>query len=123
MPNFVTEDFDDTIEDVMENGGKSKATKQREAQILKIFGDFVQGKNGKTIDELLAMDKKVLEETLMSFFHSFRVMKNGKEELPKKLTAELYKSFIKTIILNKSDAKIDISDRVVFNKFHLFYQG
>ena len=120
---FVTENFDGlTVDDVVAKGGKQKKTLEKEQQVNKILEAFVLEKQNISVEELLK-DKTALETTLCDFFHSFRVMKGQKQEFPKRNTAEVYKSFIKTIILQKSDGKIDISDQVNFNKFNKYYQG
>ena len=120
---FVTENFDgQTVEDVIAKGGKRKGTLDRERQVYKTLSDFVMDKHSISIDELVE-DKSTLETTLCEFFHSFRVKKGQKEEFPKRNTSEVYKSFIKTIILQKSVGKVDISDQVTFAKFNKYYQG
>ena len=122
MP-FVTEDFDGlTVEDVVAKGGRREKTLAKERQVNKILTEFVKEKQNITLEELL-MDKTALESTLCDFFHCFRVKKGKQTQFPKRNTSELYKSFIKTIILQKTDGKMDISDQVAFNKFNKYYQG
>ena len=123
MP-FTSEDFDGlSVDDIVAKGGKSTKTLAKEKQVLKILTDFVQDKREITLEKLME-DKTDLESLLCEFFHCFRVTKGqGKQEFPKRNTAEVYKSFIKVIILQKSDGKIDISDQNSFNKFNKYYQG
>ena len=122
MP-FTSENFDGlSVDDIVAKGGKTKKTLDKERQVCKILTEFVQDKRKITLEKLME-DKTDLESLLCEFFHCFRVRKGQKEEFPKRNTSEVYKSFIKMIILQKSDGKIDITDSVAFNKFNKYYQG
>ena len=125
MPFIPAEDIEDdfTVEEILAKGGRSKETLKKEAAITKILTEFVQEKQGLSIDEFLKQDKSQVEKLLIDYFHHFRVTKNGEHEYPKRNTANLHKSFLKGIILKKSEGSIDISDRAVFPKFSRYFDG
>ena len=67
-------------------------------------------------------NQNLLENTVMEYFHNFRVGKGGKD-LPRRATIELYKSFLKNILKKRSNNQVDLTDSIRFPKFTEFYKG
>ena len=113
------------------NGNPKKAEKKektlkKEQQVQGLFTAYIKAQGDLTLEELIN-DKTSLEDYLIQFFANYRktVKVQGRNTLvrPAKNTYEIYRSFLKSIILQKSDDKLDISDQNNFTRFHKFYKN
>ena len=121
MSNFDYEGFnEEAIDLVIEKGGRSKQTLQKEALVLKSFTNFVTKEPDIESLDALWSNKAKLDSILAKYFFCWR-LKNG--EFPKRNTVELFKSFLKNIILKNTHGQWDISKSCDFPKFTKFYQG
>lgn len=118
MPNFADSDLN-TIQDIIDSGGLSKDTLKKQEYAENYFHSYLKLKGKPEIDELLK-DKVLLQDCLIGYFNDLRVNKNT---LPMRGTSEVHKSFIKKMIITKSDGVLDISCDATFQKFTAFYKG
>lgn len=110
-----------------ENGRLSKSTRDRRRYNLKKLEEYVLLTKEMTLDDYFRdlfeteeIPLSDLEEVLMGFFSSVKIEDpNNEGELisPKLGTMNGYKSHIKMHIWKLSKGKVDITNKVVFEKF------
>jgi hypothetical protein len=118
MPTFVQSD-PNSIQEIIDRGGLDKSTIQRQKYTESYFNNFLKLRGKPIIDELIT-DKTSLQDCLIEYFNELRVKDN---ELPMRSTAESQKSFIKKMILTKTEGVLDISCEATCHKFNAFYKG
>ena len=99
----VNEEIDENqLEEYIEKGGLNPQTTAKRKRVVDGFHRYVSGKE-KEVAALLEQPEE-LEETLISYFGSLKVVKPGKNpELPKKGYLDLIKSHLKQYILKETD--------------------
>ena len=128
------EDEDECLDDPLatanrygnpKKGEKKEKTLQKEQQVQGLFTAFIKAQGDITLEELIN-DKTSLEDYLIQFFENYRktIKVQGRNTLvrPKKDTLVTYRALLKSVILQKSVGKLDISNKNEFNRFHRFYK-
>ena len=111
-----------------ENGGLSKSTRDRRRYNLDKLSNYVLLVKEMTLDDYFRdlfeteeIPLSDLEEVLMGFFSSVKIEdpnnKEGEPISPKLSTIAGYKTHFKMHILKLSKGKVDITNKVVFEKF------
>ena len=107
-------------QDFIENGGVSHNTKLARDRAISHFTEFIKSNIAREEENEFWQDISKIEPLLIQYFASYRVKNN---ELPKRNTIEGAKSFVKTMILNRSQSKINISNESQFPKFNRAWKG
>jgi hypothetical protein len=118
MPNFA-ESNENMIQDIIDTGGLDKNTLKKQQYAQNYFHAYLKLRGNPGIDDLLK-DKMLLQDCLIGYFNDLRV--NG-NDLPMRGTSEVHRSFIKKMIMTKSEGVLDISCDATFQKFTAFYKG
>lgn len=119
MPSFAKNNLKE-LEELVKTAGSCKATLSAKENVEKTFLRFVKPEGFDSLEELVK-DESKLEKSLMEFFWAFRVNK-GKDR-PKIATVNIYKSFLKTKILQITKGKIDIGSSAQFQQLSDFFKS
>ena len=124
----VGDDEENEIEDLKENGQLSKSTRLRRKGNVARFSKYIVTYKKTTLDELIANaleskeGRKKLENALMGFFNSLRVVDaEGKFLRPMNNTCEGYRSHIKMYIMEKTEDKLNIYSKGEFGDFMVIF--
>ena len=124
----VGDDEENEIEDLKENGQLSKSTRLRRKGNVGRFSKYIVTYKKTTLDELIANaleskeGRKKLENALMGFFNSLRVVDaEGKFLRPMNNTCEGYRSHIKMYIMEKTEDKLNIYSKGEFGEFMVIF--
>ena len=119
MPSFSTEKSNNQLQDIIDTGGRAKSTLDREGKVIEIFLNFAKDHHDQDGEKVFENPVAKLEDIILDFFVTLRVGK--KEDLPKRNTVEVYKSFIKGIVKKKTGW--DLTEATDFPRFAAFYKG
>lgn len=124
--------YESKIQTLKDDGGISKATKNKRRSVENRFAEFVMNYKGLSLDQLIfnaqesIESRQELESILMAFFQSMKLPddldENGQPLPPMKNTCESYKSHLRMMILEKSEGSLDILNLILFKEYQVIYQ-